>query len=381
MGFITGASDSFLQCTGYEYRDIFHKHIADILLTGVLAQLHKTIFIPKFGKAVGKEKARLRNFLKNHMSKIRCTISTPNGLHKVFVCVEEINREELCVTFTCCRNADLTVGATVQDIIPPLLRDCPVETSPTLTADNVGIIAMDLYGSTNYIDQVGVHPYVSSQKTLFDELQRHLEVDLFPLVQLHEVLNDSFVLTVNSPWWCQSRVQNLRPFLILVARYLTWHLNDICDKYYKGKIYIRCGVAQGSIVANITGRHFRMYGQCLNVACRLESLCEQKCVHALDESSPTSHRLKGFAKPVTTSQICAQYCPMVEEICEMVGRPGFMANDKRSSFTRSKNVYTIREPPHVNVVRKSLGHHNSEDTIRSSMSSMLSLASIPRISE
>ena len=367
VGLITHVSDSFLECSGYEYRDLHHKHIADMLLTGVLANLHKNVFIPKFGKATGKEKARLRNFIKHHISKIMCTISTPNGLHKVFVSTEEIANEELRVTLICCENTELTLGTTINSIIPPLLHDCPIKTSPTLAAAEVGIIAMDLHGSTTYIDEIGIHPYVSSQKALFNELQRHLEVELFPLVQLHEVLGDSFLMTVNAPWWSQTRVKNLKPFLSIVACYLTWHLNDICEKYYKGKIYIRCGVAQGAIVANITGCHFRIYGQCLNVACRLESLCERNCVHIIDESSLNKCRLRGFRELVCSTQVCAKICPTIEEICTMVIAPGFVQetseqSKERSLFARSKNVYVVKEP--------SLLHHSSETSIRSSSSSL-----------
>lgn len=333
----------FLLHTGYDYKDIHQKHLADILLTGVMARLHKNIFIPKFKKAVGKEKARLRNFIKNHLKKIRCTISTPNGLQKVFVSISEIENDDLCVTFMCCKQHDLTIGTTVKDNIPPLLRDCPLKTSPMLVADEVGIISMDLYGSTAYINEMGVGPYVASQKLLFNELQRHLEIELFPLVQLHEVLGDSFVMTVNSPWWCRSRLHDLGPFKLMVAKYLTHHLNKICDDFYNGKIYIRCGIASGSVVANITGRYFRMYGQCINIACRLESSCKRNHVHMLDEDSSTTTKLKGFNGVFNTRQVSAEVCPSMDEICDLIEeRSAFMgADDKRTkSYHRSKNVFS-----------------------------------------
>jgi len=345
MGFITNASQMFLEQTGYEYRDIHQKHMANILLTGILKRLHKTIFIPKFRTAVGAEKAKLRNFIKNHMKKIMCTITTPNGLQQVFVSTSEIESDELCITIVICRPDELTVGATAKGVIPPVLRDCPIKTSPVLKADNVGIISMDLCGSTVYINEIGIGPYVASQKTLFDELQRHLNIDLFPLVRLHEVLGDSFVLTVNAPWWCGSRLHELEPFLLLVARYLTWHMNSICEKYFNGKIYIRCGIASGSVMANITGRYFRMYGKCLNIACRLESACKRDCVHVLDYESTDKIVLKGFDDEFKSSQVCALECPDMNDICELVvERHALMDSDddRTVSYHSSKNVYTVR---------------------------------------
>jgi hypothetical protein len=345
-GYIMSASPMFLMNTGYEYKDIHQKHLADVLLTGVLARLHKNIFIPKFKNATGKEKARLRNFIKNHKKNIRCTISTPKGLQKVFVSIREISNDDLCVTFICCRNTELTVGTTVKDNIPPLLRDCPLKTTPTLVADDVGIISMDLHGSTAYINEMGVGPYVASQKLLFNELQRHLEVELFPLVQLHEVLGDSFIMTVNSPWWCRSRLHEMVPFKLMVAKYLTHHLNKICDEFFNGKIYIRCGIADGSVVANITGRYFRLYGQCINIACRLEGLCKRDHVHMLDKGSSVSYKLKGFDGVFNTSQISTLICPTMSEICDLVEeRNAFMGpNDSRTkSYNRSKHVFSTEQ--------------------------------------
>jgi hypothetical protein len=344
-GYIVSASPVFLSHTGYEYIDIHQRHLCDILLTGVLARLHKNILIPKFKKATGLEKARLRNFIKNHLKKIMCTISTPNGMKKVFVSIVELKNYDLCIDFTFIKRSGLSVGMTVKDNIPPILRGCSITSSPMLVADEVGIISMDLCGSTNYIREMGVGPYVASQKILFDELQRHLEIELFPLVHLHEVLGDSFVLTVNSPWWCRSRIDSMHPFKLMVAKYLTHHLNKICDDFYNGKIYIRCGIAAGSVVANITGRYFRMYGECINIACRLESLCERNCVHMIDEDSTTTCKLKGFTEEFKTTQASTLDCPTMSEICDLIEeQDAFMdINDFRTkSYHKSKYTLPVR---------------------------------------
>jgi hypothetical protein len=348
-GYITKATPLFLLKTGYEYKDIHQKHLADILLTGVLARLHKKIFIPKFNKATGKEKARLRNFIKNHMSKLMCTISTPNGIQKVFVSTVEVFNGDLCITFRFCVDSELTIGSSVVDNVPPLLRECSIFTSPTLHAEEVGIISMDLYGSTNYINEVGIGPYVASQKTLFAELHRHLLIEFFPLVQLHEVLGDSFIMTVNSPWWCHARLDDIKPFLILVAKYLTYHLNKICDRFYNGKIHIRCGITFGSVVANITGRYFRLYGECLNIACRLESLCEKNHIHILDDDG-NECELKGFDEPFKTTQIPCLECPSLDDIYDLIKEPdAFMSvnDDRTKSFHRSKNIFTTKRPSQI----------------------------------
>jgi hypothetical protein len=343
LGFITGCSNSFLKYSGYEYNDIHMKHMADMLLTGIIRRLHKSIFIPKYKKSTGKERARLRNFIKIHMKKIRGTISTPNGIKKIYISVIETNAYNLNILIKPCCDNVLTVSSAISDLIPPILRDCPIKTTPTLYADNVGIISMDLCGSTPYIDSVGIGPYIASQTILFNELRQRLDIDLFPLVRLHEVLGDSFVMTVNAPWWCVNRVQVLEEFILIVAQYLTWHMNNICTKFFNGKIFIRCGVSWGSVVANITGRHFRMYGRCFNVACRLEGLCQRNYVHMLDNSSSNKINLKGFKDMFPTTQFSAEMCPTIEEIGDIVIRTNALKGlSTHSAFYRSKNVYAVQ---------------------------------------
>ena len=158
MGFVVSASSGFLQAAGYEFRDICQKHLVDLLLTGVLGRLHKSVYLEKFRKSIGKERARLRVFIKLHMKSIMCTICTPLGDRKVFVSTTELSNGELRVDFEFCSNSRLTAGNAARDNIPPMLRDCPITMNPTFEANNVGIIAMDVCGSTQYMVETGISP-------------------------------------------------------------------------------------------------------------------------------------------------------------------------------------------------------------------------------
>ena len=271
---VTAISDSLLQFSGYTRRDVIGQHFAGLFLTGALAALHRNSFMKSFHHLSPEDAELRRAFLESHLTKIPVCITTPRGARKTFVTMSELDDGRWRAVITPCTDVRLLPGDAAQDLVPPGFRVAPEEPD-----GDVAIIALDLSTSTEFLIEHGAAAYASLQAALFAEVRRVVEVELFPIVQMHEVLGDSFVLTVNAHWWTHLRVTHLTFFALTVAEYLVSTLDAVCAPV-DGAVHVRAGVAWGPVRTGLSGSRFRLFGSCINRATRLENQCPRGCVLA-----------------------------------------------------------------------------------------------------
>lgn len=133
-------------------------------------------------------------------------------------------------------------------------------------------IQVDLANSTQYFES-GLGPYIALQNALFEEMES-IVLSLHPLLILHEVLGDSFVLTLNTPWWSSYEMTRLDTVIVNMSHLISNRLDAVCNNYSNG-VFVRVGFAIGPLVARMSGSRFRLYGRAMNLAARLENICER----------------------------------------------------------------------------------------------------------
>ena len=241
-----------------------------------------------------------------------------------------------------CEDSQLAAGKAAEYLLPPVLRNIKDhEVAPIINAEDVAVIAMDMSSSTELMNTVGLSCYMSLQGRLFNTLQHIVQSELFPLVQLHEVLGDSFVLTINASWWTKLHVDNIPLFSVTVARYLVAQLQGVCGEEHATRsvqsgprVHLRAGVAWGKVRATLSGARFRLYSPVMNLAARYESQCPADCVMA--QSTPgllcrlrgdtvtnstvdqVQLTLKGFAAPQHALQVSLDPSMVLQDVHDVL---------------------------------------------------------------
>ena len=156
-----------------------------------------------------------------------------------------------------------------------------------MTAQPVGIIQMDLHGSTVYHMDTSTDTYVALQKKLFNAVSRSIDF-MSPNVVLLEVLGDSFMVLVGSPFYFSANMRGGDcAITIVVAKSLACAAEDAIAEHIEKNtsktstqntcvdVYMRTGVAAGRLAGDVASGVFRVYGVAIHKAARLESVCHK----------------------------------------------------------------------------------------------------------
>ncbi len=128
--------------------------------------------------------------------------------------------------------------------------------------NNVVIICIDFIGSTLQLNEEGVEKTIQINKNFYSDIVFLIKQNYYPYVYLHEIIGDSFVLILNADW-----TYNIPRYCATLA------INFVTELYNLSKDYVntRIGISYGKIHYGYIGDHFRIFGNTINMASRLEN--------------------------------------------------------------------------------------------------------------
>lgn len=149
--------------------------------------------------------------------------------------------------------------------------------------ENCYIIMMDLYNSTNITKNKLPQEVALFYHLLIKKMNYVINHKYYPCVIHIESVGDSFMLWSNPVYsfQCQDKI-----FLIL--DFVRDFYNNIQDTLCEYDTYMRCGISFGNCCGGIwDGKTFRVSGNIVNLAARLEAKCERNHIYlSLDCINP-----------------------------------------------------------------------------------------------
>lgn len=268
------------------------KHFT-IIMSPVLGKLHSNVFLPKLGTMNAVERNAILFRIANHASRVSIEINAPI---KFFATASITKRKDGCWECRIYPDPKQTAGNGALHLVPPPFRHHCGAVEGGIRADNIGIVAVDLANSTSFLNNA-LGAFVALHDALYREVIAFV-LEYHPVVVLHEVLGDSFCVTVNAPWWSSFQMleSDLHDTLLQLSVMLSTRLDSICNTFSKShELHVRVGFAIGSAIGKMSGSHFRIYGACMNLAHRMEAICGKNEVCSLgNEEDSDESDLKGF---------------------------------------------------------------------------------------
>lgn len=318
-GIVTHASQPLLTHLKYAIGDVVGHHFADILMDGLMKHAHKKLFLANYDKRSGRNRMEQRTYLfSGPHTRIRHHVLDGAGRRvAVFVSMEdqrgihargyEMGRRWKC-TLTPMLN--LRCAAMPSKYIPPNMD------ADLVTSENVGVIVIDLHKASSLLQKQGVHAYASLQRSIYERVQNIVRYTK-PFVVLHEVHGDRIVLLVNQSWWYRIHLEDVVTTTTCIALLLGQQLHDACASFGPD-VFVRIGVAFGSLMGTVAGKRFRVYGTPLTMATLLQQQCPTQCVYVQrsdNDAFAQKHRissmdvqLDGFKDSVS---VASYYLPTI----------------------------------------------------------------------
>jgi len=147
------------------------------------------------------------------------------------------------------------------------------------TYDNVVCVMMDISNSTYFTNQNDPIHTARMYYNVYNIVKFHV-LEYYPYIYIHELLGDSIFLIINAPFMIKHKCGISSKIAIDISMRIQKEIDDLLKNIANDeKMYLRVGISQGNIVAGMfDGRNLRVFGSAINLAQRLESLCNEGTV-------------------------------------------------------------------------------------------------------
>ena len=140
--------------------------------------------------------------------------------------------------------------------------------------EDVICVMMDICNSTSFGLNRSSQDIASTYYNLIKLVYEMVTMFYHPFVIVHETVGDSIFLLLNIKSITLIH-DNIHSFAINMSIELTKVINCFLSKQ-DDNMYIRCGISSGEVSGGvIDGKTFRVFGNCVNKASRLESTCNK----------------------------------------------------------------------------------------------------------
>tara|TARA_B110000285_G_scaffold192203_1_gene220435 strand:- start:276 stop:1325 length:1050 start_codon:yes stop_codon:yes gene_type:complete len=266
---IVHCTTEFTRLTGHKLEDLKNKCVSR-LMTYFVKITHEKLFsrLRNSNKsetfvALDKEieimrKMRFVNIISAHDTVIKCNLNFSydyTGIYIKFKKVTNIHSPHII---------DKTQLALMNDEPRFSVSEYP---------DYVSIL-FDVCNSTELVKQMNSTDIAKLYHDLIKLVSDKINKKYTPYARIHETCGDSIYIYIKP---CESQFS----MAILLAIEASRLMNRILDKY---DTHVRCGITIGTLSGGvIDGRTFRMFGESINLAQRLEGLCNKNEINISDD--------------------------------------------------------------------------------------------------
>jgi Adenylate and Guanylate cyclase catalytic domain len=129
------------------------------------------------------------------------------------------------------------------------------------TTNKIVVICMDFIDSTRELNTNGAFNMAHINMRFYESIINIIRKTYYPFVYIHEVVGDSYVITLNTDW-----TYNMPLFCSTLA------INFLYDIIHSTKEFvdIRVGISYGTVVYGLIGNTLRFFGEPMHMASRLE---------------------------------------------------------------------------------------------------------------
>jgi class 3 adenylate cyclase len=180
---------------------------------------------------------------------------------------------------------------------------------------NVICINIDIANSTKFVsstdsDDVMIFYYK------FNSIIETIVKQYYPFVNIHETCGDAYLLLMN----VLTHHDDSRRLSLEICGKIYKDIEKFLNQFCKD-MYIRIGITEGTITSGtVDGKTFRIFGEVIHRACRLESICERghicldkeyhdkiakyKYEFGISKETHQTKKLKGLAEKTEIIQLC-----------------------------------------------------------------------------
>ncbi len=289
-GIIKEVSENVLEKLGYNDYDLRERFIG-ILMNEFMSYLHKEILLKRYQNLNIIEKKVVHLFLSAHSSKrpliIYDVYKNPNFVNLSVNILSEY--KESIEQYFSGKNINYVDNWFLLkiDIVDDsnlfmyTMNYKNLTDSFVQSKNNVIIICIDFINSTlNMQNENGVNNLIQINKNFYKDIVYLIKHYYYPYVYIHEIIGDSFVLLINADW-----TYNIPKYCTTIALNFVTQLNNRSKEYVQSRI----GISYGKISYGNIGDHFRIFGNTINMASRLEN---QSIINNVVVDKPFFSKLK-----------------------------------------------------------------------------------------
>lgn len=308
---IIKCNQNTVKYTEYIMHDLIRKPIT-ILMPDIVKGIHERIF--ESMKTMGSTEIRkIGKKLRTSMKNIRYVNIKTKSNHIIHCIIDVILKENRhCVV-------NITPIKWISNPLVPVQFLPYITNKPSLnleTSNDIICIMMDMANSTEYGRTKSSYLVGELYHNVYKEIDEIITDIYYPYVYVHETCGDSFVIILNMPFMrCHPQSYELSVNICI----------DILKKVNRSllgekspSLYLRCGIAVGELSYGvIDGKTFRVFGNTINLASRLESMCEYNHINLSKEiyskiRSKASYDMKdGICKGIGK---CKYYSVHIDDI-------------------------------------------------------------------
>jgi hypothetical protein len=302
-GYITDVDDDTLSIILYEKENIVGKFVG-VLMSPFMEKLHKHILLPKYKKMNQLQKNIVHIFLSGISIKRPLIIYT-------------VNQTPIYITLYIHYTLNMF---RLEFIVEPDLDNSNIYTHNIHikndyqfkeSKNRLVIISLDFVNSTENLIKDGTLKFIETTQRFHTDIIHIIKTYYYPYIYIHEIVGDSFIIVLNADW-----TYNINKYTASLAFSFLEQLFKHTESYIK----IRCGVVFDKIYYGNIDHNLRFFGETINKAARLESICSKKnelfCddsfINKLDDEgiynvehmvTKEIHHLKGFGDVICHSII------------------------------------------------------------------------------
>lgn len=153
--------------------------------------------------------------------------------------------------------------------------------STMINYDNCICILIDLANSTKLNNILTTEKVIKIYNNIY-KITQDIINKYYPYIKLHETCGDSLFLIIED-------IKNIKQqeklnYIIKIISTIIYSINEYIKNINEMLIesidlYMRCGVSMGNLIGTIVdGRTYRLFGQAINKASRLESICDNNSI-------------------------------------------------------------------------------------------------------
>ena len=203
-------------------------------------------------------------------TQIRCKIKVlVNKEINKFVCIIKVINNKDYVKIEQCYP---------EKYLPSIMKGslCDIDFNVDLYNDII-ILFIDIANSTEFTQNHTPTEIALLYHETFGKITQIIYHYYFPFAYVHETIGDAVLILINAPWKSHCKSDTPTRLSIRLALEIQLLLDRIL--YNRKNMYVRIGIATGTIAAGVVdAAAFRIWGNTVNYAQRLESNCPQNYI-------------------------------------------------------------------------------------------------------